>query len=79
MVFYGFLPVNYFMPRYDYICLETENIFEVEQKMTDDPLERCTCCKERFLVKRIPSKPLLVINGAGSMPDRKLYKELDID
>jgi len=21
----------------------------------------------------------LVINGAGSMPDRKLYKELDID
>jgi hypothetical protein len=47
--------------------------------MTDDPLERCTCCKEKFLVKRIPSKPLLVINGAGSMPDRKLYKELDID
>ena len=67
------------MPKYDYICLETNNIFEVEQKMTDDPLERCICCKEKFLVKRIPSKPLLVINGAGSMPDRKLYKELDID
>ena len=67
------------MPRYDYQCLETGNIFEVEQKMTDDPLERCICCKERLLVKRIPSKPLLVINGAGSMPDRKLYKELDID
>jgi len=67
------------MPKYDYQCLETGNIFEVEQKMTDDPLERCTCCKERFLVKRIPSKPLLVINDAGSMPDRKLYKELDID
>ena len=67
------------MPKYDYICLETDNIFEVEQKMTDDPLERWICCKERFLVKRIPSKPLLVINGAGSMPDRKLYKELDID
>lgn len=67
------------MPRYDYQCLETGNIFEVEQKMTDDPLERCTCCKEKFLVKRIPSKPLLVINGAAAMPDRKLYKELDID
>jgi len=67
------------MPRYDYQCLETGKIFEVEQKMTDDPLERCTCCKERFLVKRIPSKPLLVINTPGSMPDRKLYKELEID
>ena len=47
--------------------------------MTDDPLERCTCCKERFLVKRIPSVPLLVVNTPASMSDRKLYKELDID
>ncbi len=47
--------------------------------MVDDPLEECLCKNEKFLVKRIPSKPLLVINGAGSMPDRKLYKELDIE
>jgi len=67
------------MPRYDYKCLECDKVFEVEQKMTDDPLEECLCEDEQFLVKRIPSKPLLVINGAGSMPDRKLYKELDID
>ena len=43
------------MPKYDYQCLETGNIFEVEQKMTDDPLERCTCCKEKFLGYRRPS------------------------
>ena len=67
------------MPKYDYMCLETNNVFEVEQKMTDDPLERCICCKERFLVKRIPSVPLLVVNTPASMSDRKLYKELDID
>ena len=63
------------MPKYDYQCLECDKIFEVEQKMVDDPLEECLCKNEKFLVKRIPSKPLLVINGAGSMPDRKLYKE----
>ena len=67
------------MPKYDYQCLECDKIFEVEQKMVDDPLEECLCKNEKFLVKRIPSKPLLGINGAGSMPDRKLYKELYID
>lgn len=67
------------MPRYDYKCLECDKVFEVEQKMTDDPLEECLCEDEQFLVKRVISKPTLVINGAGSMPDRKLYKELDID
>jgi|TARA_R100001463_G_scaffold11645_2_gene32430 putative FmdB family regulatory protein len=67
------------MPKYDYMCLETDNIFEVEQRMTDDPLERCICCKEKYLVKRLPSLPKLVINAKSSMTDRKLYKELDID
>ncbi len=79
MVFYCFLPVNYPMPRYDYQCLECEKIFEVEQKITEDPLEECLCENKKFLVKRIPSKPFLVINEPGSMPDKKLYKELDID
>ena len=67
------------MPKYDYMCLETDNIFEVEQKMTDDPLERCICCNEKYLVKRLPSLPKLVINTKSSMTDRKLYKELGID
>ena len=67
------------MPKYDYKCLECDKIFEVEQKMVDDPLELCLCKDEQFLVKRLPSVPELVINNAGSMSDRKLYKELDID
>ena len=53
------------MPRYDYKCLECDKVFEVEQKMTDDPLEECLCEDEQFLVKRVISKPTLVINGAG--------------
>tara|TARA_R100000231_G_scaffold46838_1_gene40277 strand:+ start:558 stop:761 length:204 start_codon:yes stop_codon:yes gene_type:complete len=67
------------MPKYDYKCLECDKIFEVEQKMADDPLEQCLCKDEQFLVKRLPSLPKLVINNAGSMSDSALRKELDID
>ena len=67
------------MPKYDYKCLECDTIFEVEQKMADDPLELCLCKDEQFLVKRLPSVPKLGINSKSSMSDRKLYKELDID
>ena len=67
------------MPKYDYKCLECDKIFEVEQKMADDPLEQCLCEDEQFLVKRLPSLPKLVINNAGSMSDSALRKELDID
>tara|TARA_B100000424_G_C22653986_1_gene360333 strand:+ start:137 stop:340 length:204 start_codon:yes stop_codon:yes gene_type:complete len=67
------------MPRYDYKCLECDEVFEVEQKMTDDALELCLCEDEQFLVKRIPQVPKLVINSPASMSDRALRKELDID
>tara|TARA_R100000329_G_scaffold79560_1_gene68100 strand:+ start:7549 stop:7752 length:204 start_codon:yes stop_codon:yes gene_type:complete len=67
------------MPKYDYQCLECDKIFEVEQKMADDPLEECLCENEKFLVKRLPSIPKLVINSKSSMSDRALRKELDID
>lgn len=67
------------MPKYDYQCLECDKIFEVEQKMADDPLELCLCKDEQFLVKRLPSVPKLVINSKSSLSDSKLRKELDID
>lgn len=67
------------MARYDYQCLECEKVFEVEQKFADDPLEECLCEGEKFLVKRLPSKPKLVIKSKSTMSDRALRKELDID
>ena len=67
------------MPRYDYRCLECEKVFEVEHSIKDDPLEECLCNDEKFLVERLPSKPMVVIKTKSSMTDRKLYKELDID
>ncbi len=67
------------MPKYDYKCLECDKVFEVQQKMTDDALELCLCKDEQFLVKRVISKPTLVINSPASMSDTALRKELDID
>ena len=62
------------MPIYDYKCLECDKVFE---HIPD--LEECLCKKEQFLVKRMISAPKFVVNDKSSMPDRKLYKELDID
>tara|TARA_R110002051_G_scaffold118053_2_gene191848 strand:- start:713 stop:919 length:207 start_codon:yes stop_codon:yes gene_type:complete len=67
------------MPRYDYKCLECEEIFEVEHSINAPALEECLCKDEKFLVERLPSKPMIVINDKSSMTDTKLYKELDID
>jgi len=67
------------MPRYDYRCLECEEIFEVEHSINAPALEECLCEGEKFLVERLPSKPMVVINTKNTMTDRKLYDELDID
>lgn len=32
------------MPTYDYKCLNCENKFELFQKMSDDPIEKCPVC-----------------------------------
>lgn len=45
------------MPTYDYKCLKCGNIFELFQKMTDEPVKECPKCKGE--VKR------LIGSGAG--------------
>ena len=67
------------MPRYDYRCLECEEIFEVEHSINAPAFEECLCKGEKFLVERLPSKPMVVLNTKYTMTDRKLYDELDID
>ena len=67
------------MPRYDYRCLECEKVFEVEHSINAPALEECLCKGEKFLVERLPSKPMFVIKTKNTMTDRKLYDELDID
>ena len=54
-------------------------MFEVEHSINAPALEECLCEGEKFLVERLPSKPMVVINTKNTMTDRKLYDELDID
>lgn len=46
------------MPTYDYKCLKCKKVFEVFQKMSDEPLKECPACKGQL--KRLV--------GAGAGP-----------
>ena len=50
------------MPIYEYECKEC-GVFEVMQKITDDPLERCPKCKRK--VKKLISESSFVLKGSG--------------
>jgi putative FmdB family regulatory protein len=52
------------MPLYDYKCLKCGKIFEIEQKISDKPLEKCPACPGK--VKRIISSNIgVVFKGSG--------------
>jgi putative FmdB family regulatory protein len=52
------------MPTYEYKCSECEEVFEVFQKITDDPLKTCQVCGGEL--KRLISGGMGVIfKGSG--------------
>lgn len=51
------------MPIYEYECSECGNVFEAFQKITDDPLERCTECNGP--VARLISQCSFQLKGSG--------------
>ena len=46
------------MPRYDYECTKCGHTFELEQKISDRPRERCPKCR---------GKVIRVISGGGGV------------
>ena len=56
------------MPIYDYACEKCEREFEVEQRITDDPLKTCPECKSRK-IKRLISQTSFVLKGSGWYSD----------
>ncbi len=55
------------MPVYEYECPECEKIFEVQQRMSDDPLTQCPDCEGP--VKKIMSRSSFQLKGGGWYAD----------
>lgn len=52
------------MPIYEYQCGKCEHVFDVLQKMNDDPLKYCPECGEPHL-KKLLSAPNFRLKGGG--------------
>ena len=55
------------MPVYEYECKDCENVFEVQQRMTDDPLKSCPDCQGE--VKKLISASSFQLKGSGWYAD----------
>ncbi len=56
------------MPIYEYACEKCQHEFEVEQRITDDPVRTCPECRSRK-VKRLISQTSFVLKGSGWFSD----------
>jgi putative FmdB family regulatory protein len=56
------------MPIYEYACAKCESEFEVEQRITDDPIKTCRKCRSRR-VKRLISQTSFTLKGGGWYAD----------
>jgi putative FmdB family regulatory protein len=56
------------MPIYEYACARCESEFEVEQRITEDPLQSCPQCRSRR-IKRLISQTSFALKGGGWYAD----------
>ncbi len=56
------------MPIYEYACAKCESEFEVEQRITEDPVKTCPKCRSRK-VKRLISRTSFLLKGSGWYSD----------
>ncbi len=55
------------MPVYEYECKECDRVFEVQQKMADEPLRHCPKC--RAPIKKLMSMSSFQLRGGGWYAD----------
>ncbi|RMG92201.1 MAG: hypothetical protein D6706_17235 [Chloroflexi bacterium] len=51
------------MPIYTYRCNDCEDVFEMRQRMTDDPITECPACGGH--VRRVVNSVGIVFKGSG--------------
>jgi len=51
------------MPLYDYKCSKCGYVFEVQQRITEEPLKHCPKCKGH--IKRLISPAGIIFKGSG--------------
>ena len=51
------------MPLYDYKCAKCGYIFEVQQRISEEPLKHCPKCKGH--IKRLISPAGIIFKGSG--------------
>lgn len=56
------------MPIYEYHCAKCNSEFEVEQRITEDPIKTCPRCRSRR-VKRLISQTSFTLKGGGWYAD----------
>ena len=56
------------MPIYEYACDKCSHEFEVEQRITEDPVKSCPKCRGRK-VRRLISQTSFVLKGGGWYSD----------
>jgi len=56
------------MPIYEYACGKCEHEWEVEQRISDDPIKTCPQCRSRQ-VKKLISRTSFVLKGSGWYSD----------
>jgi putative FmdB family regulatory protein len=60
------------MPTYEYKCKEHGHIFEVEQKMSDEPLTKCQICDSE--VERLIGMPTIFCKDSPSSRYKKDFR-----
>ena len=53
------------MPTYQYKCRNCEDVFEIEQRIVEDPLTECQKCKGAFLYRVIGKNVGVQFKGSG--------------